>query len=152
MYTIFTLSTKRQEATLVLNGKALGADETPSYLGITLDRHLTWKPQINKAQARAKLRLGIMRKLAGTTWGADMNVLKKLYIGRVRPVLEYGMSAWSSSSQTNFDKIKTCPKQRGTNHHWVTQVYASQPYGKHYWPPTVGGQTNRQSFTTGRKV
>jgi hypothetical protein len=35
-----------------------------------------------------------------------MNVLRKLYVGRVRPVLEYGMSAWSSSSQTNFDKIQ----------------------------------------------
>jgi hypothetical protein len=35
-----------------------------------------------------------------------MNVLKKLYVGRVRPVLEYGMSTWSSSSQTNFDIIK----------------------------------------------
>ena len=105
-YTNFTLSTKRQEATLVLNGKALRADETPSYLGITLDRRLTWKPHLNKAQARAKLRLGIMRKLAGTTWGADMNVLKKLYVGRVRPVLEYGMSAWATTSQTNFEKVQ----------------------------------------------
>jgi hypothetical protein len=66
-YTTFTLSTKRQEAKLVLNGKALKEDDTPSYLGITLDRRLTLKPQINKAHARAKLRLASMRKLAGTT-------------------------------------------------------------------------------------
>ena len=35
-----------------------------------------------------------------------MSVLKKLYVGRVRPVLEYGMSAWSSVSKTNFDKLQ----------------------------------------------
>jgi hypothetical protein len=70
-YTTFTLSTKKKVAKLVLNGTALREDDTPSYLGITPDRRLIWKPHINKAQARAKLRLAIMRKLAGTRgdWG-----------------------------------------------------------------------------------
>jgi hypothetical protein len=35
-YIVFTLSTKRQVAKLVPNGKAMREDETPSYLGITL--------------------------------------------------------------------------------------------------------------------
>jgi hypothetical protein len=46
-----------------------------------------------------------MRKLAGTAWGADIKVMKKLYVGRVRPVLECGMSAWSSSRKSNFGRI-----------------------------------------------
>ena len=47
-----------------------------------------------------------MRKLAGTSWGADTKVLKRLYIGRVRPVLEYGTSAWSTTSKTNYGKVQ----------------------------------------------
>ena len=34
-----------------------------------------------------------MKKLAGTKWGAGIVTLKRLYTGRVRPVLEYGMTA-----------------------------------------------------------
>ena len=33
----------------------------------------------------AKVRLAIMKKLAGSDWGADQRILKKLYTGRVRP-------------------------------------------------------------------
>ena len=29
-----------------------------------------------------------MKKLAGTTWGADQTVLKKLYIERITPLLQ----------------------------------------------------------------
>jgi hypothetical protein len=104
-YTSSTLSSRKQVAKLILNGKVLRKDETPNYLGITLVWLMTWGQHINKSHARAKLRLAIMRKLAGTAWGAVMKVLKKLYVGRVRPVLEYGMSAWSSSSKSSFGKI-----------------------------------------------
>jgi hypothetical protein len=41
-YTSFTLSNKKQVAKLLLNDKALREDETSTYLGITLDRHMTW--------------------------------------------------------------------------------------------------------------
>jgi hypothetical protein len=37
--------------------------------------------------------MAIMKKLAGTNWGADEKVLRKLYTGRVRPSFEYGMAA-----------------------------------------------------------
>lgn len=40
-----------------------------------------------------------MKKLAGTTWGADGSVLKKLYTGYVRPVLDY--AAWATATQSN---------------------------------------------------
>ena len=35
-----------------------------------------------------------MRKLAGTTWGANQNILKTVYQGTERPHLEYGSSSW----------------------------------------------------------
>ena len=47
-----------------------------------------------------------MRKLAGSTWGADVKTLKKLYIGRVRPVLEYGMTAWGTTAKTLIGSIR----------------------------------------------
>ena len=66
---------------------------------------------MEKAEVRAKVRLALMKKLAGTTWGADAKTLRKLYIGRVRPVLEYGMTAWSNTTKTNFDRISKVQNQ-----------------------------------------
>ena len=71
IYTIASLSTKEQKATLHINGHTLLAEDNPTYLGMTFDKRLTWKQQTQKAQAKAKVRLALMKKLAGTTWGAD---------------------------------------------------------------------------------
>ena len=110
-YTIFSLSTKEQKATLHINGQTLLAEDNPTYLGVTFDKRLTWRQQTEKAEARAKVRLALMKKLAGTTWGADTVTLKRLYTGRVRPVLEYGMTAWGTTAKSNFDRVSKVQNQ-----------------------------------------
>ena len=52
-----------------------------------------------------------MKKLAGTDWGADQQTLKKLYVGRVRPVAEYGITAWATAAKSNFDQINRVQNQ-----------------------------------------
>ena len=110
-YTIFSLSTKEQKATLHINGQTLLAEDNPTYLGVTFDKRLTWKQQTEKAEARAKVCLALMKKMAGTTWGADTVTLKRLYTGRVRPVLEYGMTALGTTAKSNFDWVSKVRNQ-----------------------------------------
>ena len=110
-YTVFSLSKQQQRVSLQLNGRGLQEEESPTYLGVTLDRRLTWKSQLQKNQTRAKIRLALMKKLSGTQWGADQKVLKKLYIGRIRPVLEYGMAASSTAAKTNMEKLSRVQNQ-----------------------------------------
>ena len=52
-----------------------------------------------------------MRKLSGATWGADHNIQKRVFTGYVRPVLEYGITAWGTASKSHFDKIKRVQNQ-----------------------------------------
>ena len=52
-----------------------------------------------------------MKKLASTTWAADASTLKRLYTGRVRPVIEYSMAAWSTTAKTNMDKMSKVQNQ-----------------------------------------
>ena len=52
-----------------INSKPLRADDSPTYLGVTLDRRLTLRNQVYKNQAKAKVRMSLMKKLAGTCWG-----------------------------------------------------------------------------------
>ena len=110
-YTVFSLSPKEQKVTLRLGNQTLNAEDNPTYLGVTFDKRLTWKQHTQRTESRAKVRLALMKKLASTTWGADASTLKRLYTGRVRPVLEYGMAAWGTTAKTNMDKMSKVQNQ-----------------------------------------
>jgi len=79
-YTVFSMSTKNQEATLHLNGKRLPAQDNPTYLGVTFDKRLVWKAQTEKIEKQGKARLGLMKNITATSWGADGNILKKNFM------------------------------------------------------------------------
>ena len=70
-FTVFTLSNQKQTVHLKINSQELQSEDTPVYLGVALDKRLTWKEQLNRCQARAKIRLALMKKLSGTQWDAD---------------------------------------------------------------------------------
>ena len=99
-YTVFTLSTKEQKVNLSFNDDQLKEDKNPICHGVTFDQRLTWKEQLQKNKTKAKLRMSLMRKLAGTNWGANHNTLKRLYVGRIRPTLEYDMAATCTASNS----------------------------------------------------
>ena len=105
VYTVFSLSPKVEVLNLRFQGRKLELDETPKYLGLKLDRRLTWKTHLEEAQAKAMRRLSIMKKLAGTTWGAVPKVLKTIYTGAIRPVMEYGNTAWATAANTNTNQL-----------------------------------------------
>ena len=46
-----------------------------------------------------------MRKLAGTTWGADSSILTKVYTATVRPTMEYASTTWGTAAKTNKSRL-----------------------------------------------
>ena len=104
-FTVFSLSTKIPTVSLTINGHALQHENSPTYLGVTFDRRLTWKQEVENNERKGKARLAILRKLSGTTWGADLQTLKRVYTGNVRPVLEYGMASWGTTANSHFDRL-----------------------------------------------
>ena len=107
--TLFTLSTKAKAEKLTLGDATLRYEDQQTYLGVTFDKRMTWKPHINQAEGKARRKLNIMRKLAGTTWGATDKILKSVYQGTVRPHLEYGSASWMTAAKTHLhtlDKVQ----------------------------------------------
>ena len=51
-YTVFTLSTKKCNVKLEMNGWSLQKDDNPTYLGVTFDTRLIWKKQTEKCLKR----------------------------------------------------------------------------------------------------
>ena len=110
-YTTFTLSTKKTSVILTLNGQKLREENNPKYLGITFDPRMTWKPNIESCQQKGVIRTRLLRRLAGIEWGADSNILRKTYTGYVRPVLEYGITAWGTAARSNLQKVISVQNQ-----------------------------------------
>ena len=47
----------------------------PTYLGVTLDRTLSYREHLTKTARKLKNRNNLLMKLAGSTWGASANTL-----------------------------------------------------------------------------
>ena len=111
VYTIFSISPKvsKEEPKLLINGNTLKKEENPMYLGVKLDTRLTLSEHLKDVKKKATNRFNIVKKLASTSWGADKNTLRQLYIGYVRSSMDYSLtlqSVSSLSSQQTIDKIQ----------------------------------------------
>ena len=109
--TLFSLSTKAKPGKLTLGNTTLKYEDQQTYLGVTFDKRLTWKQHITQAEGKARRKLNIMRKLAGTTWGATDKILKSVYQGTVRPHLEYGSTSWMTTAKTHLQTLDKVQNQ-----------------------------------------
>ena len=75
-------------------------------LGIYLDEHLQWDPQIKHVNNKLAKNVGIINKLRNYL---DFHVLKQLYYTLIYPYLNYGLASWGTAYKTRLNKI--CIKQ-----------------------------------------
>jgi len=80
---------------LPLEGVTIQATTTAErYLGIWLDPELTFKNHREKAIAKADTSLQAIRGLVGSTWGASLDMMRRLYQAIIIPQMLYGVAAW----------------------------------------------------------
>ncbi len=51
-------------------------NKNPKYLGVWLDRSLTYKHHLDKTSKKVNSRINIIQKIVGSKWGAKTNVLR----------------------------------------------------------------------------
>ena len=77
------------------------------YLGMTIDAPtLTWKDHTDDLLTQTNQRLNIMRALAGTTWGAEREILLRIYTAYIRPKMTYGAAAYASVCDTRLGRLE----------------------------------------------
>ena len=74
---VFHLNNKQAQnpLTITVDNKTLPIDREPKYLGVTLDRTLSYKAHIQGIVKKFNTRNCISIKIAGTSWGAKQSVL-----------------------------------------------------------------------------
>ena len=86
-----------------MNRKALEQKSHIKYLGVQMDEHLSWKPQINSVSKKISRGVGILAKLKGHM---DQKLLLTIYYCLVFSHLSYGIQAWGSACQTHLSTLK----------------------------------------------
>lgn len=71
---------------------------TAKYLGVIMDTQLRWKAHTEDIRCRTTKTLNALSALGGSTWGASMVDMRKLYRGVIVPQMMYACSVWSNSS------------------------------------------------------
>ena len=90
--------------TLYLNGDALENTQVHKHLGLNLNSKGIWRDHINDIYSKACAQLNVLRMLKHSL---DRDSLEKLYIGFVRPILEYGNLVWDNCTNQESDLIES---------------------------------------------
>lgn len=85
-----------------------------TYLGLKLDRTLSWKPHLQHITSKANKTFWALRCLVGNTWGLSPKITLQLYKTMIRPIVSYCSLVWwpavTSSSGINLcNKIQSTP-------------------------------------------
>jgi Reverse transcriptase (RNA-dependent DNA polymerase)/Endonuclease-reverse transcriptase len=90
-----------QELKIKMDGKILQHEPHPVYLGVTLDRTLSYSEHLSKTASKLKTRNNLLSKLAGSTWGASASTLRTSALALCYSVAEYCAPVWARSSHTH---------------------------------------------------
>ena len=105
---------------IIINGVPPSCTPSPTFLGVTYDRRMTFGTQVKKVCQQMLRRTNLLRVVDGTTWGWQKQDLRTVYIATQRSVAEYAAAAWTPwLSSSNIEKLERTQLQaaRAIAHH-----------------------------------
>ena len=90
----------KRELKVKNNGKILPFCPVPTYLGVKLDRALTYRHHLEALRKKLSTRVSRLRQLAGLGWGAGAKTLRTAALSLIYSTAEYFASAWCRSAHT----------------------------------------------------
>lgn len=106
---IFTLRRPLEPQNIVINNIPIPwnpKDSAVRYLGIYLDRRLTWSYHINKKLSESYARLAILYPILNKKSSLKLKCGTLIYTAIIRPIFTYGCSVWYATSKTNLNKLQ----------------------------------------------
>ena len=128
---LFHLDNRTASRTLEVSviGARLPPETHPKYLGVTLDPTLSYRKHLENTAQKLTKRNSIIRKLTGTTWGANQGVLRTSTQALCYSVAEYCAPTWERCSHTRKIDVQLNAAMRA-----VSGTVKSTPI---MWLPTM---------------
>ena len=104
---IFYLNNReaKHELKVYNNGRLLPFCPTPAYLGVKLDRSLTFRHHLVAWRKKLSSRVTLLRRLVGSGWGAGAEALRITTLSLVYSTAEYCAPVWCRSAHTRLDSV-----------------------------------------------
>ena len=84
----------KRELNVNNNGKRLPFCPVSKYLGVKLDRSLTYRHHLEALRKNLTTRVALLRQLAGSGWGAGAKTLRTAALSLVYSTVEYCAPVW----------------------------------------------------------
>ena len=84
------------------NGNILSPCPVPTYLGLKLDRSLTFRHHLEAFRKKLSTRVALLRRLAGSGWGAGAKTLRISALSLVNSTAEYCAPVWCRIPHTHL--------------------------------------------------
>ena len=86
--------------------------DSAKFLGITYEANHTFTKHTDEVIKKAKKAVNLIQSLKGTDWGWRIEDTRTIYISCIRPILEYGQTAWMPwLCTTRMNKLESCQAQ-----------------------------------------
>ena len=98
--TAFHLRNKEANRSLKVEWNRTQLENTPhpKYLGVTLDRTLSYKEHMHNTKMKVATRNNLLRKLSNSKWGANASTIRTTALALCYSVAEYAAPVWVRSS------------------------------------------------------
>ena len=108
VYNFYTLKNIKPELNLTYNQTRLKRDPHPKFLGVELDRRLTFKPYIRSFKDKCQQRTNMLRKLSGIGGGRKIKtkLIVSIYKSRVQPVIDYNPFMISDKNESTIKNLE----------------------------------------------
>ena len=92
----------KRELKVYNNSRLLPFCPTPTYLGVKLDRSLTFRHHLVAWSKKLSSRITLLRRLVGSGWGAGAKTLRIAVLSLVYSTAEYCAPVWCRSAHTRL--------------------------------------------------
>ena len=92
----------KRELKVYNNDRILPFCSTPTYLGVNLDRSLTFRHHLVALHKKPSSRVTLLRRLVGSGWGAGAKTLRIATLSLVYSTAEYCAPVWCRSAHTRL--------------------------------------------------
>ena len=124
--TFFSNSSKEAQCSpkITLAGTQMPFNDSPKFLGVHLDRTLSFQTHVLYAAGKVSQRCRILASLASKEWGWRKQSLRTVFLATQRSVIDYASPAWQPYiSATQMDKLDVAQNKALrliTGHHLST--------------------------------
>ena len=113
---------EHENLNIKLDGTTLKVEKNATFLGITLDEHLTWENHCNIVANKMSRNMGVLNRVKKTLPTAS---LLTIYNSLIASHMFYGLEVWGSAAAKNLKRISSIQKKAIrviTKSHWLAHT------------------------------